>query len=124
MPIWLNRLSVPPLTHSPTSAEHAQRHRQHDHQRVGETLELRGQHQIHHQQRHAEGQQYRAAGLLVLARLALPVQLRVFGQLARHLLRPRDCIAQPVTRCQTGTDGDRTKRSKRFSVPARPLRSA
>jgi hypothetical protein len=36
MPIWLNRLSVPPLTHSPTSAEHAQRHRQHDHQRVGE----------------------------------------------------------------------------------------
>ena len=91
-------------------AQHAQRHRQHDHQRVDEALELRGQHQIHHQQRQREGQQHRAAGLLEFARFALPVDLRGIGQFfAHHLVRPLDGIAEAIARRQTRGNGDRAQ---------------
>ena len=91
-------------------AEHAQRHGQHDHQRMDEALELRGQHQVHDQQRQAEGEQHRATRLQVFARFALPVDLRVLGQfLGGHLLRPRHRLAQRIARRQPGGNGDRTQ---------------
>ncbi len=59
-----------------------QRHRDHDHQRVAEALELRGQHQEDHRQGQAEGQQQGVAFLDELPRGAGVVE----GEAARRLL--------------------------------------
>src|SRR3546814_5085406 len=75
-----------------------------------EALEMRGQHQVHHQQRQGEGQQHRAAGLLELARLALPVDLGVVGQLvAGHAFEEFQRLAHAVAGGEACADGDRAQ---------------
>ena len=64
-------LSVSSNRKSPNSPPgDRQRHRQHDHDRVDEALELRRQHQEHDHQREAEREHDRAGGLLELPRRA------------------------------------------------------
>jgi len=74
-------LSVPLLHHSAGDRE---RHRQHDDERVGEALELRGEHQTDESEREQEGQIDARARFLELTRLAGIVDAGGAGQ---HLFR-------------------------------------
>ena len=75
-----------------------------------ETLELRGQHQVHHQQREHEHRIDRAARTAQLARLALEIGDRARRQqLARAALHERDRITERVAGREVGLDGDGTR---------------
>ena len=84
---------------------------------MDEALELRCQHQEHHQHGHGEGQQHGAAGLLVIARLAAVVDLRPRRQhLAGNVLQCAQGFPEGVARHQSGADGDRADAVEAFQL--------
>ena len=77
-----------------------ERHRDHDHDRIDEALELRRQHQIDEAQRQQEDERDRGARLLELAALAGIVDLHGARQhaLGRRLFQHGQRIAERIAR--------------------------
>ena len=108
-PICEYTLSEPPgPLERQQRADHRQRHRQHDHQRIDEALELRRQHQEDEQQRQHEHDGQRALRTAELARGAVQLGgVAGLEHLGRGLVHEGERLAQRVVRRQVGRDRDR-----------------
>ncbi len=89
-------------------ADHRQGHRQHDHQRIDKTLELRRQHQKNEQERQGKHNRQRALRFFELARGAVQVRaVAGFKHLGGRTVQKIERLTQRVVSRQIGRDGDR-----------------
>ena len=94
--------------HRVDCAGDGERHRQHDHQRVDEAFELRGEHEEDDQQRQCEGDGDIARSVLVNRRLSGIAEPRALGEDARcAFFHVRNGVAERVVGVEPGGDGDR-----------------